>query len=435
MTIGSEAFKGNTFEQLLKGFFRCVFRLLSFTGCTSLATVELQNVTVIASGAFDGDIYLDCLLSKFQSALIILLKASCTLSSSGFCAPLAGCPVQMQYSFLNHTVKGSMVANDANSFLKFDATLHNGATAIEDHLQLQSEHQQFMTIPDFSIATTELTLSFWFKAFPINEGTLCQFNSSYDGIFRVFLTNGLIVFGRELNSAQFNVFVADEWNHVAFVQSNKNQADDSATQCTWSTYWNGNPKGSKFNKCAMSGYNKFNYIGVSSDKNNVRSNYLNGSIREFRLYNSALKLSDIKSLYLSTYPTSAPTMVPSPWPTLIPSMAPSCIPTVTPTSPSAIPTQIPTAVGVVVSSAASSLSNLTIIGIVVAGFVFIVALFIIAYFFLRPKHTFMDNLMIGKQKENLKYFAAKTDKSKSVIQSTVADALLAPCMKHLTDYC
>ena len=430
---------------------------------------------MIEAGAFDGDIYLNCLFSQDQSNVADLIRYSCI--SSDFCAPLSGCPTQMQYSFHDNTVKGSMVANDANNFHSFDAYLKNGATVIDNHLLLVSERQQFMEINDFTIATRELTLSFWFNAPPNNEGTFCQFFSDEDGLFRIILNNGNIAFGSTIPPVQINGFRANEWTHVAFVQSIKNQDDDHTPRCTWSTFLNGNIKGSTLANCVMNGHNTLNYIGASTIYN-IMTYYFNGSIREFRVYNRALQLSDIESLYLSTYPTFTPTTEPTPDPTFqpsfnpsttptftpttlpstapsfspskmptlaptvlptpdptntpttfTPSMAPSYLPTATPTSPSAIPTFIPTSIGGVVS--ASPLSNLAIAGIVVAGFVFIAALFALTYIFLRPKNTFMNNLRIKKQIETLKYLAAKPNNMKSAVQPTECDEKNAELLKQL----
>ena len=122
--------------------------LLFLSDCTALSTVQLKNVAVIQSGAFNDDISLKCLTSTHQSAVAKLIQASC-ISATGFCAPLTGCPIQIQYTFSDNLVAGSMVANVANNFLNYDATLQNGATVSKNHLLLASEHQQFMKIPDF----------------------------------------------------------------------------------------------------------------------------------------------------------------------------------------------------------------------------------------------------------------------------------------------
>ena len=392
-------------EELIENVVLCCH----FRGCTSLTTAVLQNVAVIESGAFDGDIYLNCLISLHQYAVTKLLNASCTLSSTGFCAPLSGCPVQLNYSFLDNTVEGLMVANEANNFYSFDATLQNGATVIDDQLLLKSDYRQFTKIQDFFIGTTELTLSFWFRAFSINNGSFCQFYNNDDGFFRIVLNDRWIVFGTDAQSVKFSGFDVDQWNHVAFVQTNQNGAHSPAA-CTWSIFRNGKPEGSKLVICAMGGKNTLNYIGVSQNKSDSLGNYLNGSIRQFQLYNSALKLSDIKGLYSSTTPDFAPTL--------------------SPTSPTFVPTESSTSTFDTRTSA-PILSVPIIVGIALAGFLAIATFAFIINLKFRPKHTYMSRLMHKKERQTSKYLDAKNYKLKSVTYSSVGDVHLAPLMKEL----
>ena len=156
-------------------------------GCSALTTVILPNVSVIEPGAFDGDLNLNCAVSKYQPNVTSLIQSSCTSTAS--CAPLSGCPIQMQYTFSNDTVSGSMVANIANSFLDFDATLRNGATANSNRLVLRSIDQQFMEIADFSLGIEyHTTIAFGFNSVSVGSGTICEFSSGAADIFRMYLS-------------------------------------------------------------------------------------------------------------------------------------------------------------------------------------------------------------------------------------------------------
>eukprot|EP01036_Dinobryon_divergens_P023474 gene23474-31825_t len=436
-TIALSAFSGcyNLARVTLSSSIKTIARG-AFRGCSALTTVVMPNVAAIQPEAFDGDMNLNCLISQNQLSVTTLVRSSC-LPSSSTCAPLSGCPVQLQYTFSNDTVAGSMVANVANNFQDFDATLQNGATVSHNRLQLVSKNQQFMQLKEFSVYTTERTLTFWFNAISVSSGAICEFNEVseewYYRPFRIYLSFGILYFAvdSEYNNADGKMTItvnANEWYHVAWVQTIQS-SDDNVAGCDWSIFLNGKIVETNGLECAMSNSRfsmRLNYVGKSSADNSIA--YFDGSIRDFRLYNSALKSYDIESIYANTNPTLSPTIAPTAIPsttptvtptasptamptglpsidptskptTYIPTMTPSFLPTASPTSPSAFPTYVPTDIGVAISP----LSNSAIAGIVVASVVVMLGLFVGFYFYLRPKLSFMDIQMIEKQKEFRKF--------------------------------
>jgi hypothetical protein len=206
--------------------------------------------------------------------------------------------VQLQYTFFNDTVAGSMVANVANNFQDFDASLQNGVTVSNNQLQLVSKNRQFMEIKEFSTDSSEHTLTFWFNAFSVFNVTICEFRSNMYGsdsnAFRIYLLGRMFI-GRDLGFA----VQANKWYHVAWVQSTESFYDDFS-DCIWSLFLNGKIFGSERRLCVMDGTMSLNYLGQSHGHD---IGYFDGSIREFRLYNSALNVNDIESIYAYTNPT------------------------------------------------------------------------------------------------------------------------------------
>ena len=399
------------------------------SGAFALHTVVMPNVTVVETSAFCGTFNLNCIISPYLTSMENLIENSC--QSRETCSPLFGCPQHLQYPFSNGTVSvdGLSVANIANDVQIYDATLINGATVSNNQLVLQSKDKQFMQIKNVAVDNyAELTITFWFRASSIDRGTICEFSSSSE-IFRIYLSSGML---RVLYSFQLPLrlpivaaFVADQWYHVVGVQAIHLSDDDrSGKTCDWSIFLNGKALQTTEETCTMYGNRNLNYLGKSSASEN---DYFNGSIRDFRLYNSALSLTDVEILYSNTNPTLFPTMAPTSSPSLVPTFSPSATP-----PPSALPTYVPTYVGLLVSP----LSTAAIAGIVVAGTVFLVALFVGFYFHLKPKTSFMEDLMIRKQNEFTKHFtrvAASVNARSDAMYSTESDISFDPLMETLKE--
>eukprot|EP01036_Dinobryon_divergens_P032438 gene32438-42026_t len=353
----------------------------AFKGCSALTTVVMPNVTAIQPQAFDGDLNLNCLISQNQFFVTNLVRSSCTST----CAPLSGCPVQLHYTFSENSVSGSMVANFANNFKDFDAELQNGATVSHNQLVLAADKQQFMKIHKFSSHTSEFTVTFWFNALTVPRGTVCQFSDeSFLDKLRVYLSSGRVNFrsGTFVHGILGFVAKTNKWYHVAWVQAIQS-SDDNTFGCDWSFFVNGKAFETIRGSCALYGSMSLNYFGKSSVDPGA---YFNGSIKDFRLYNSALKSNEIELIFGSTNPTLSPTMAPTALPIMIPTVAPSTL-----------------VLWTTIDGVASPLSDGAIAGIVIATLATIIAFLIGIYFYLRPKVSFMDKLMNDKQEEFKKF--------------------------------
>eukprot|EP01036_Dinobryon_divergens_P032437 gene32437-42025_t len=218
----------------------------AFRGCPALTTVVMPNVKTIQPKAFDGDVNLNCIISQYQSFLTV------------------SCPVElMNYSFSVNTVSGVLVANFANNLLKDYSKMEPLFHTI-NLLVLAADKQQFLQIKEFSSYTSELTLTFWFNAFSISSGTICDFsNETFSDTFRIYLSSGTLTFWSATFSHEIVGFVADiyESYHVAWVQAI--QSSDDTVGYDWSFYLNGKALETVpiEGNCAVHGGMNVNYLG------------------------------------------------------------------------------------------------------------------------------------------------------------------------------
>jgi hypothetical protein len=208
--------------------------------------------------------------------------------------------LQLHYRF--DSVSGSRVGNIASGSVVYDATLMNGATVSNNQLLLSAASRQYMSIDSFTTGTTGLTFATWYKS--INSGTWARVfdfgngatldnilvaQPAVNGIFvmHVHIPGSQIEFQPD-SSYKFNT--GNVWKHVAWTL-------DPAGSGTWKVYIDGVLVGSMGNTYPRSVLRSNNYLGKSNWNGNA---FLNGGIKDFRMYNRVLSAAEVSALFTST---------------------------------------------------------------------------------------------------------------------------------------
>ncbi len=223
-----------------------------------------------------------------------------TLYYTYYQAPSNG--LQLYYRF--DSVSGSRVGNLAilqNGEVVYDAILQNGATVAKNQLFLSSANSQYMSINSFTTGTTGLTFATWWRS--DNSGSdnsrIFDFGNGAgsDNIILRSYTGGTLRACVYINNQQSQLATSvafnngNAWNHVAWTL-------DPSGAGTWIVYING----IKVVSAASMPYPRsvlrsINYLGKS---NWDQDTYLNGGMKDFRMYNRVLSATDVNTLFVST---------------------------------------------------------------------------------------------------------------------------------------
>ena len=206
----------------------------------------------------------------------------------------------MYYRF--DSVAGSRVGNIASGSVVYNATLVNGAVISNNQLLLSAASSQHMRIDPFTTGTAGLTFATWYKSdnsgnfariFDFGNGAaldnilMAQYGTYDIFAMHVHIPGSQIEFQQDA-SYKFNT--ANVWKHVAWTI-------DPAGSGTWKVYINGVLVGSAVKQYPRSVLRSKNYIGRS---NWGYDNYLNGGIKDFRMYSRVLSAAEVNTLFTST---------------------------------------------------------------------------------------------------------------------------------------
>ena len=282
-------------------------------------------------------------------------SSSSSLSSTVSGAPSSG--LQLYYRF--DAVSAFYIENVASGSAVYDAMVHNGATVSNNQLLFSSTQSQYMSIDAFITATAGLTFATWWKSVdtgywagifdfgngaPADNILLCCDPSAKTLAMYVYISATEYLMSTSVSCFQ------NSWNHVAWT------LDSSGT---WVAYINGVQVTSESKVYPRSVSRSNNYLG----KANWAGEYLNGAIKDFRMYNRVLSAVEVSTLFNATqtifigptkcsncstgqyssagsascliYPTTAPIYLPSWNPSVAPTLSPimpTCSPTGSPTS-------------------------------------------------------------------------------------------------------
>eukprot|EP01036_Dinobryon_divergens_P036080 gene36080-biopygen28520 len=207
----------------------------------------------------------------------------------------------MLYSF--DTVSGSRVGNVASDdSIAFDATLMNGAVVsiANNQLLLSAASEQYMSIDPFTTGTAGLTFAAWYKS--DNSGNWARIFDFGNGapLDNIVLTkNGnedsfkldVHILGQPVQNlfpdASYKFNTGNVWKHVAWTL-------DPAGSGTWTFYINGVEVASAVMGYPPSKLRSKNFLGKSNIENDA---YLNGGLKDFRLYYRVLSAADVYTLF------------------------------------------------------------------------------------------------------------------------------------------
>eukprot|EP01035_Chromulina_nebulosa_P069330 gene69330-biopygen21683 len=203
---------------------------------------------------------------------------------------------------LYHPVHQALVGNIASGSVVYDATLVNGATVSNNQLLLSAASSQYMSIGNFTTGTAGLTFATWYKS--DNSGNFARIFDFGNGqgvdniLIAQYGTQDKFAMhmspGREFNQdASYKFNTGNVWKHVAWTL-------DPAGSGTWKVYIDGVLVGSTAGPYLASKLRSKNYIG----KSNWADAYLNGGIKDFRMYNRVLSAAEVSTLFVTTVTAS-----------------------------------------------------------------------------------------------------------------------------------
>ena len=188
-----------------------------------------------------------------------------------------------------------------NTSYLYDATMVNnpavnsaGVTKQSASIKFSSAQQQFITIPAMQTTNNGYSVSWWFKT-PGEGGWSRIFDfgngAGYDNIVAGFPNQNLAFSLRKGTNVSFepvNVVPvqSNTWIHIAWVYSYPQGWNIYVNGALYKTY----PTAAYPNAI----FRNTNYIGKSAWDGN---SYFNGSIADFRVYNSSISANDILSMY------------------------------------------------------------------------------------------------------------------------------------------
>ena len=221
-----------------------------------------------------------------------------SLSPSSLSAPSTG--LQLYYRFDAASVSGSRVGNSASGSVVFDATLQNGAAVSNNQLLLSAASSQYMEVDPFTTGTTGLTFATWWRS--DNSGDWARIFDFSNGVAadNILITkpssnNYLSVHiwkssANYILTTSFNLNNGNAWNHLAWTL-------DPAGSGTWVIYINGAQVVSQAGPYPSSILRSNNFLGKSNWNSD---SYLNGGIKDFRMYSRVLSVAEVSTLFTST---------------------------------------------------------------------------------------------------------------------------------------
>ena len=172
-----------------------------------------------------------------------------------------------------------------------------------NQLLLSAASSQYMSIDPLTTGTTGLTFATWYKS--DNSGTFARIfdfgNGPGEDNINLHKDNNedrfklaVVVPGQGQDffpDASYTFNTGNVWKHVAWTL-------DPAGSGTWTVYINGVPVGSAAaRQYPASKLRSKNYLGKS---NYVNEAYLNGGIKDFRMYNRVLSAAEVNTLFITT---------------------------------------------------------------------------------------------------------------------------------------
>jgi hypothetical protein len=179
----------------------------------------------------------------------------------------------------------------------------NGAVVSNNQLLLSAASSQYMSIDPFTTGTAGLTFATWYKS--DNSGIfsmISDFGNGQDA------ENILLYKNENVDSFRLSVRIPGQptqyvfpdaaykfntgnvWKHVAWTLN-------PAGSGTWKFYIDGAQVASEARQYPRSILRSKNYLGKS---NWVDDAYLNGAIKDFRLYSRVLSAAEVNTLFTST---------------------------------------------------------------------------------------------------------------------------------------
>jgi hypothetical protein len=192
------------------------------------------------------------------------------------------------------------VGNIASGSVVYDASLQNGAAVSNYQLSLSAASSQYMKIDPFTTGTDGLTFATWWRSDnSINWAPIFDFGndaSSDNIIIAKGPVNGNLVAFIYANSVGSNISTSisfntqNAWNHVAWTL-------DPSGSGTWIVYINGVQAASSSKPYPRAILRSSNVLGKS---NSASQAFLNGGIKDFRMYGRVLSATEVNSLFSST---------------------------------------------------------------------------------------------------------------------------------------
>jgi hypothetical protein len=196
-------------------------------------------------------------------------------------------------------VSGSSVGNIASDSIVYDATLQNGAAVFNNQLVLSAAKSQYVSINTFTTGTAGLTFATWWKS--VSSGTWARIFDFGNGatsdnvhIMQNSNNNNYLLMGVYNTSKGYYMsssvrFNQNSWNHVAWTLYPSG---------TWIVYINGVQVTSASSKPYPRSISRsINYLGKS---NWASDGYLDGAMKDFRMYSRVLSAVEISALFNAT---------------------------------------------------------------------------------------------------------------------------------------
>ncbi len=175
-------------------------------------------------------------------------------------------------------------------------TLNNGATFTtsslipNNYVSLVSASSQFITVPPFQSGAEGMSISILFRSNSNPTGTVIfDFSNNIVADIGAISTGNLRITVNGTQSSTGPLINDGTWKHVVVTFTNA-----QSTQRFFRTYINGSSVARETFQYPLTQYRTNNFIGKSSIAN---SNYFNGDIGDFRIYNRVLTDLDIQYLY------------------------------------------------------------------------------------------------------------------------------------------
>ena len=205
--------------------------------------------------------------------------------------------LQFYYTFSSASVSGFEVADYRTGSPVFNAKLQNGATVSNGQLLLSSSLSQFMSLSAFTTGNNGMSFACWFRSSNSNsEARIFDFGNgpNADNIKMEITNNNLEVnlYGGSSTLGYIPIPIPannNQWHHVVWVISKYKNL--------WTLYFDGVSVAQQSVAYPNAISRWINYIGKSNW--NVDP-YLNGAIRDFRMYNRNLSSVEASLLFTST---------------------------------------------------------------------------------------------------------------------------------------